>query len=120
MRKLGALGTWIAKRALRIATAVAFLVAAGLLLLGTVAGLYQWHLSRGQAVAVVCLLAGLLLLLGATFFWLVSGSEKTATVVVEGQVALGTGAGLILVLRGQAFIALGFIASWRLRTFSQS
>jgi len=91
-----------------------FVVAAVLLLLGTLVGLDQWHVKTGQAAAIVCLVGGLLLLLGATFFWLVSGSDKTATVVAEGQVVLGTGAGLILVLWGQAFIALGFIASWRL------
>lgn len=62
----------------------------------------------------MCLVAGLLLLLGAMFFWLVTGRDKTAVVVAEGQVVLGTGAGFVLVLWGQAFIALGFISSWRL------
>lgn len=60
------------------------------------------------------LLGGSLLLAGAPFFWLVTWPDRTATVVAEGQVVLGTGAGLILVLRGQAFIVLGFIAAWRL------
>lgn len=107
-------GTWIAMRARSILGSVAFLLATSLILVGTVTGLYQWHLSRGQAATAVCLLAGLLLLLGAMFLWLVTGDDKTVTVVAEGQIVLGTGAGLVLVLWGQAFIALGFIASWRL------
>jgi len=81
---------------------------------GTLAAMYQWHLSRGQAISVVCLVTGVILLFGATFFWLVTGSEKTATVVAEGQIVVGTAAGVLLVLWGQAFIVLGFISSWRL------
>lgn len=34
--------------------------------------------------------------------------------VAEDQIVLGTAAGLRLILWGQAFIVLGFIASWRL------
>lgn len=95
-------------------TVAALALAAVLLVVGTLAALYQWHLSLWQVIAVVCLVAGMLLLSGATFFWLVTYRDKTAVVVAEGQTVLGTGAGLILVLWGQAFIALGFIASWRL------
>lgn len=114
MNKLGTIVTWLAGRVGRILTALAFVLAGGLLLVGTVAGLDQWHLKREAAIAVVCLVAGLLLFLGATFFWLVTGRDKTATVVAEGQIVLGTAAGLLLILWGQAFIVLGFIASWRL------
>lgn len=95
-------------------TVTAFLSAAVLLVVGTLAALYQWHLARWQVVAAVCLVTGLLLLAGATFFWLVTGPNKTAAVVAEGQIVLGTAAGLLLVVWGQAFIALGFISSWRL------
>lgn len=93
---------------------MAFGAAALLLIVGTVVALYQWQVSQGQAVAFVCLISGLLLLLGAMFFWLVTGREKTAVVVTEGQIVLGTAAGLLLILWGQAFIVLGFISSWRL------
>jgi len=98
----------------RVITGIAFGGAAALLVVGTLAALYQWHLGQWQVVAVVCLVTGLLLLAGATFFWLVTGPDKTAEVVTEGQIVLGTAAGLLLVLWGQAFIVLGFIASWRL------
>jgi len=96
-------------RGARVPTGIAFGAAVALLIVGTVVALNQWHLRQGQAVAVLCLISGVLLLLGATFFWLVTGPERTATVVAEGQVVLGTGAGFVLVLWGQAFIA-----SWRL------
>jgi hypothetical protein len=98
----------------RGATITAFFVAAALLVVGTLAAAYQWQMARGQVVAALCLVAGLLVLAGATFFWLLTGPDKTADVVAEGQIVLGTAAGLVLVLWGQAFIALGFISSWRL------
>ncbi len=101
-------------RGARVPTGIAFGAAVALLIVGTVVALNQWHLRQGQAVAVLCLISGVLLLLGATFFWLVTGPDRTATVVAEGQVVLGTGAGFVLVLWGQAFIALAFIAAWRL------
>jgi hypothetical protein len=50
----------------------------------------------------------------ALFLCLVAGDEKTATVVDEGRIVLGTACGVLLLAWGQALIALGFVAAWRL------
>jgi hypothetical protein len=69
-------------------------------MVGTLYALNEWHLSRGQVIAVVCLATGMLMLGVATLLWLITGPEKTASAVMEGLVVLATAAGLLLVLWG--------------------
>jgi hypothetical protein len=86
----------------------------GLTLAGVIAAMSQWRLPRSATVATVCLLFAVLLLFYATFMWLITAEKPTATIVDEARMVLATTCGVVLVLWGQAFVALAFIASWRL------
>lgn len=85
-----------------------------LVLAGISAAVHEWHFSGGQGVAIVATTTGIIACIVSVFLWLVIGPKSTATVVSEGRVVLGAGAGILLILWGQAFVALGFVASWRL------
>jgi hypothetical protein len=89
-------------------------VAAVLVVVGAVFAVFQIPISWGSRLALLLSGFGVIGVAAGCLWALIEGPEKAAKVIDEGRVVLVAISGVVLVLWGQALLALGFVASWRL------
>jgi len=84
------------------------------LLISMLVGFNVWSLSLAQALTIASLIAALVLSIAGGLVWAARAPNVSLQVVAQSRVVMGSAVGILVVLWGQVFIALGLVSAWRL------
>lgn len=84
------------------------------LLIGMLVGFNVWGLSLAQAVTLASLIATLVFSVAGGAIWAARAPAVSLQAVAQFRIVMGSAGGILVVLWGQVFIALGLVSAWRL------